>query len=325
MSGDGQLTLPLQNWTIAAGAGGAFGTADHPSLAQGTQEGRISGWAAGWGRAGPLNLFPAVRGDAYIRESGGALTAISPRLGASAAMTPAITLKASAGLAFRPPTFNDRYWHYAGEAAPSGDPGLDPERGWTVDAGVRARHGRALTELTAFRTGTRDQIVWLPSESGLYTPRNLTRTVARGLELTLDLEPARWGPARAGGGASYTLTDARDRSDPESVAFDRPLRYVARHAVAGRAFVERTHARLGIRVDVQARLLGARPTRADGGGDLPAHVVADVRLSVSRLIGTASLEAVLAVENVGDTRYSVLEGYPMPPRHASLTLRLTIR
>jgi len=325
ISGEAELRgAPARGWSVAAGAGAAIATAHHPSLADDAREGRLSSWVAATRRAGAVTVFPAARLDGYVRRDAPAILAVSPRLGATLAAGRSLVLRGSAGTAFRPPTFNDRFWRYADPAAPGGDPGLRPERGWTVDAGGRLDAGRLVVDATLYAGATRDQIVWLPAAGGLYAPQNIGRTVARGLELAVDLAEVAVGRVRAGAGASYSFTDARDRSSPGSVAYDRQLRYVARHAAGARAGAATVLAGTSLRADLHARVLGGRPTRADGGAPLPAHRVVDAVLRAGRRVGGADVELGVAVRNATDTRYAVVEGYPMPPRHASLTLRITL-
>jgi iron complex outermembrane receptor protein len=319
-----EVSQPIAAWTAVAGVEGAYASARHPALAAGAVEGRASPWAAAAGRLGPVSLFPAVRVDAYLRTGAAALVALSPRLGASMDAGSSITLKASAGSAFRPPTFNDRFWQYAGQSEPAGDPDLRAERGWTSDAGFYVRAGRLTGEATFYLANTRDQIVWLPDDTGLFVPQNLARTSTRGVEVTLEVNRIPLGPTRSTAGLAYALTDARDRSTPGSVAYDRPLRYVARHVASVHTGSATHFAGIAVRLDLQGRITGSRPTRADGGGRLPAHTVADVRLTLGRTIARTLLEVVLAVENATGTRYSIMDGYPMPPRHGTLTLRLTL-
>ena len=322
-SGNAEWLTVRERWSLVAGMQTALTSATHPSLSARAREGRLSGWTAGTGRIGRVLLYPALRADGYLRPGAPALVALSPRLGANIEVAPWLSVKTSAGTAFRPPTFNDRFWHYAGRAAPAGDPDLRPERGWTADAGVHGAHGRLTAEATAFVAGARDQIVWLPAEDGFYVPGNVSRTRTRGAELTVDLDAISIGGVRLGAGAAYAFTDARDWSTPGGAGYGRPLRYVARHVGTGRLGVGRDIGATTVRVDLHGRVLGRRPTRADGGAPLPAHVVLDAQVRVSRPVARAGVEIGLAIENLTNTGYAVIEGYPMPPRHGRLTLRLT--
>lgn len=326
-SADAEVRVPAGRWRLSAGATAGFGTADHPSLAADAREARLGVFAAATGDLGPLLLYPALRTDVYLRTEGGALAALAPRLGANLQPAPALPLrlKASAGAAFRAPTFNDRFWRYADPEVPAGDPALRPERGWTADAGAVADLGPLRAEVTAFAAWLRDQIVWLPTEAGPFAPRNVGRTRTRGLEATAEAAGLRLGRATASAGLTYALTDARDRSDPASAAFGRPLLFVPRHQLKGHASADLAlDARTRLRLDLGARRVGERPITADGSFVDPAYAVADAQLALTRVFDAATVALSLHVENALDADYYVLRGYPMPPRHARLRLRLSL-
>ncbi len=308
---------------LSAGAQAAIATADHPSLTSNARDGRLSAWTALSAPMGPLRLYPAIRADAYLQRGAPAMLAVSPRLGTNVQAATGLNLKASAGTAFRPPTFNDRFWRYTGRAAPAGDPDLRPERGWTTDLGVSLSRGHLDAEASAFTAGARNQIVWLPAEDGFFVPGNVLRTRTRGAEVTVGFAPIAFGSVRVSADASYVFTDARDRSTPGSVSYGRPLRYIARHAAGSHAALETAVGTTGLRLDVDGRVLGSRPTRADGGAPLPVHVVLDARARLARRVAGVGVELGAELKNLTNTRYAVVEGYPMPPRHGRLTLRLS--
>src|SRR5690606_34329959 len=243
---------------------------------------------------GQLLLYPALRADVYPRTAGGerTLAALSPRLGLNLQPVAAwpLRLKASAGAAFRAPTFNDRFWQ------PGGDPDLRPERGWTADLGAHVRRGGASAEVTLFVSRLRDQIVWQPTGNGFQAPENLARTRTLGVEATASHDGLRLGTATLGAGLSYTLTHARDRSRPGSSAYGHQLRYVPRHQLklhtdASRPLGPRT--RIGL--DLGGRLTGARPVRADGSLDLPAAFTLDAQLHLRHRLDIATAALTLGV------------------------------
>lgn len=311
-----------RRWLVAGGVSGGLGTAEHPSLADDAAETRLGAFVHATGDFGRLLVYPALRADAYLRTAGAerTLAALSPRLGLNLQPVAAwpLRLKASAGLAFRAPTFNDRFWQ------PGGNPDLRPERGWTADLGAHVRRGGASAEVTLFASRLRDQIVWQPTGNGLQAPENLSRTRTLGLEATASHDGLRLGTATLGGGLTYTLTDARDRSRPGSSAYGHQLRYVPRHQF--KLHTDASHplgARTRLGLDLGGRLTGARPVRADGSLDLPAAFTLDARLHLHHRLDIARAALTLGVENVLDADVEIVRGYPMPPRHARLRLHLS--
>jgi len=308
-------------WRMSSGAEVRTARAEHPSLSATARETASSLFVSGVLDHGSLILYPALRLDRVATpiDTAEVLTALSPQIGLNVQPTSwrGLRLKASAGRAFRAPTFNDRFW------MPGGDPGLRPERGWTADMGaiasVRASDLSLSTEITAFTSALRDQIVWRPGRfpDGVYwAPQNIGITRTRGLELSSTLRLTSSTRFAEISGLA-TLTDARDRTDPDASSFDQRLLYVPDRLV-------RAHAATGwrgLRLDAGLQHTGRRWTQSDGSVSLPPVTVLDLGLA-----GTLSLPGVAATlavraENLLDTRYAIVRQYPMPPRH--LRLRLT--
>ncbi|MDE5708465.1 MAG: TonB-dependent receptor, partial [Alistipes sp.] len=124
-----------------------------------------------------------------------------------------LVARASVSRNFRFPTLNDLYF------LPGGNPGLRKENGWTYDAGLSFAVGRAgkykLSGSAAwFDSHVDDWIIWLPTTKGFFSPRNLKKVHAYGIELQaavsvsfskdwrLDLRRPQWWWARRkdGGG-----------------------------------------------------------------------------------------------------------------------------
>ena len=307
-------------WVVAGGVTGGVGTASHPNLRDDARETRLGAFVHATGEIGRLFLYPALRADIYLRSSGAerTLAALSPRLGANVqpVATWPLRLKASAGLAFRAPTFNDRFWQ------PGGDPDLRPERGWTADFGASVEHEGASAEVSVFASRLRDQIVWVPT-AGVYAPENLSRTRTLGIEASAQRTGVRLGAATLGGGLIYTLTDARDRSDASAAAYGHQLRYVPRHQFKPHADAAVTLGpRTALRFDLGGRFTSARPVRSDGSLWLPATFTLDAQLRIQRRFSQVDAALALAVENALDAEIEVVRGYPLPPRHARLRLHL---
>ena len=307
-------TVLGRRWLLAGGFAGGYGQARHPSLRDDATETHGGAFAHATGSFGRLLVYPALRADVYRRPDTSAVWAVNPRLGLNLRLLqgPALHLKASAGHSFRMPTFNDRFWQ------PGGKPDLSPERGWTVDVGLHLEHGHGQVEATVFLTRLRDQIVWLPTRAGYYAPDNVQRVRSRGLEASYR---GGWPLARRlrlDGGLFYTLTDARDRSDPEARSFDQPVRLVPRHQLKGH---------LGLRLgpahfDVSGRYTGRRYITTDGTQFLDPFFLLDGQLRFQQQTRPFDATLAVVVENLLDRRYEVIPANPMPPRHARLQLTL---
>ena len=103
---------------------------------------------------GGFSFHPALR-----VERVGSKTGVSPAVTASwrPANSESLELRAGSGLSFRAPTFTELYLERNGVAA---NPGLRPERAWSIDAGGTWRNGGAAISAGVFWSAYRDLIVY---------------------------------------------------------------------------------------------------------------------------------------------------------------------
>jgi len=200
---------------------------------------------------------------------------------------------------FREPTLRERYLPF-----PTANQELRPERSRTVEVTVEQRWAkdRLRARVTAYRTRAEDLILTLG-----YFPtaeiRNVAQAEVRGIEALVDLRPWPWLHLRAGGGFI----------DPGTLTQQNPGRRVSGmlRVVLPEAAASLTATHLGA--------LYGRSHRRDPLGDF---VVLDGRLDVP-IPGTPA-QVYGVVRNLGDARYAFIPGYPMPPRHGLVGLRLTL-
>ncbi len=92
-------------------------------------------------------------------------------------------LKGNIAKLYRVPTLNDLYWK------PGGNSELIPESGLTESASIEWKKGKSKKNVSAeigyFNTRTKDEIVWLPENNGLYHAENINEIWSRGIEVTL--------------------------------------------------------------------------------------------------------------------------------------------
>lgn len=86
---------------------------------------------------------------------------ISPSLGISRPIFPAVTARLSAGHIFRAPTFTELYYN---SPANIGDPGLLPERGWSFEAGVTGNRKTEKISITLFNRNENNRIDWVKND-----------------------------------------------------------------------------------------------------------------------------------------------------------------
>ena len=238
----------------------------------------------------------------------------------------ATTLRASAGLGVKEPSFLESY----GESFfARGNPDLDPERSRTLDAGVEQRllGSRLRAAVTYFRHEYRDQIAYTVVDFNTYegTYVNLARTRAEGVEAALEARPIPSLQVLA----QYTFQDGEILESPSD--FDRvyeagrPLLRRPRHQGSlsasfafRRGSVGATLVRVGARSDADFVGLGLAQ-------DAPYYDAGYTRLDArARVRVDGPLEAFVVAENLLDARYEAVLGYPALGRLVRGGLRVRV-
>ena len=290
-------------------------------------------WVGKTFTAGRLSVQPGLAAD--VSTDG---HAASPEVSLAAQLGPAWVLWSRLGSAYRLPTFADVYAPRS--RGVRANPDLKPERvvldaeigirwasaakegragdaraGGDTRAGSDARAGgdtRAGIQAALFYRRTNDPIVWVASSVALWSPLNLDRLTAAGLEIGGDIALASEGP-RIGG--AFTLQRSRLGFGTNR----NPMPYQPDVAANFHLLGELA----GVWLRGAVALVGSRTTTVAGVRRLPAYTT--VRLDGSRAvrIGSLSLEVAVAVENLLDSRFELTELFPEPGR--SLVVRLEVR
>ena len=97
-----------------------------------------------------------------------------------------LMLRASASRNHRAPSLNDLYFR------PGGNPELRSEQGWSYDAGLSSEFGRndiyrLKMSASWFESWINDWILWLPTNKGFFSPRNVKSVHSYGIEAQASL------------------------------------------------------------------------------------------------------------------------------------------
>jgi vitamin B12 transporter len=205
---------------------------------------------------------------------------------------------ASAGTAFKAPSFNELYF------PGFGNPSLDPEKAQTLEIGVKqsARWGR--WTLAAFGSDVDDLIAF---DSATFLPQNIARARLAGVEGSLRLQRAGWRLEQ-----SLTWLDTEDRSAGATRGRELPRR----PGVSGRTTVGWADDRLDLAVSTQfaGRRYDDLANRQALGGYAVVDLTGGWRLS-------ASTELQLRIANLFDRQYETAYLYPSLGREALVTVR----
>ncbi len=228
------------------------------------------------------------------------LAAVSPSVGVTWEVAPAVGLFASVASAFETPTTTELA--NRPEGAGGFNPALQPTRAWTAEAGARVTASRGWRlEATLFRTALRDELVpfEVPSAPGRTFYRNAGASTHQGWEIAAEAKPAPPITLRA----AYTRVDARfERYATETGDFGgNRIPGLAPHRVDVRAGLERD----GAFAELRGLWQTAMPVDDAGSAESPGSLVVDARVGLSRAaLGPLRLDPFVAVTNVFDVRYN---------------------
>ncbi len=165
------------------------------------------------------NVTPALGFSGALREElyGDELAPIIPVINLDWQICPNLTAKASASRNWRYPSLNDLYFQ------PGGNPDLLPESGFSYDAGLSYSAfsdplGSLSLSATWFDSYIDNWIVWIPTFKGFWTPRNVLRVHAYGIESSAKGEWKISQKTRLEGSASFAWTPSINQGDPASWA-----------------------------------------------------------------------------------------------------------
>ena len=145
-----------------------------------------------------------------------------------------VMLKASVSRNYRFPTLNDLYF------LPGGNPDLKNEHGISYDAGASFEFGKAGVyssggSATWFDSYIDDWIIWLPTTKGFFSPRNIKKVHAYGIEIkaNLGLQPKKGWFLDLNGSYSWTPSiNEGEKMSPADRSVGKQLPYVPRNSAS---------------------------------------------------------------------------------------------
>ncbi len=198
---------------------------------------------------------------------------------------------------YRAPTANDLFWKgpYI-----SGNPKLRPEKGWSSQIGFKTNNGKGnYLSVNLFYRKMRDLIEW-EAQTFIYSVVNKARAEFMGGEVGLGLLPAMSLQV----GAVYNLLWAEDLSG------GGPLPYQPRNSARlwfnfSPTLIDK---KLSFNLWTEGKWVDYRYNESKG--KLPPFFLLNSTLNINFL----DVSFYLKGENLGDLRYQLRDGYPMPPR-----------
>ncbi|MEX2352050.1 MAG: TonB-dependent receptor [Balneolaceae bacterium] len=258
-----------------------------------------------------FRLFPAARLDHY--SDFGEMISFSLGLNLQL-LKEQLYLRSMASRDFNPPDFNDLHW------VPGGNPGLVPERSVRIEGGLVWRPSIPVLESvrwTIYKIGMTEGIYWYPGSEGVWSPENVERVNAKGVEVFSELAWEWAGTEfRAGTGGEWRRSVVASPRFAGDQAVGRQMRYVPEMTL--RSHLTSTWNRVVIQADVQQT--GRRYITEDHTSSLAPYLTLDLAFSFSQRAFGVDWHAGVTAQNLLDERYEVIRWYPMPGRTFEFSL-----
>lgn len=260
-----------------------------------------------------LGLGVTAREDVF-----GDRTAFIPAFFADAMLMqrPNLMLKGSVSRNHKFPTLNDMYF------LPGGNPDLRSEKGLTYDIGFGAEHSSTVPFTMVYGASANwfdsfidDWILWLPTTKGFFSPRNVRKVHAYGIEARLHADASFGRGWTAALNATYSWTPSVNRGEPLSDAdksVGRQLPYVPRHSAAFTARLVWRSWSLLYKWSYYSRRFTMSSNEFTLTGSLPPYFMNNIVVQKDFRFRPLDIQLKLAINNLFNEEYLSVLSHPMP-------------
>lgn len=224
-------------------------------------------------------------------------------------ITPKLGVRAEAGMIYRIPTLNDRFWQ------PGGNPDLDPEKGFSTTAGLTGNFSHKQWSFRysaqAFLTQLNHALIWLPGTDGVYYAANIHAIESMGADASLEtsVQLRKWkGSLRLM--PVYTSSVITKSDASYSSGLNKQLVYTPRLLYKGQFSIQYRQFSL----QYFHQYTGYRYVTVDHTQYLEPFDVAEVYLSWEGTLFKNGITISGGVKNIYDTNYQVIAWRAMPGR-----------
>lgn len=216
-------------------------------------------------------------------------------------------LYTNAGKFYRYPTFNDLYWE------PGGNPDLRPEHTAKIAGGFELNEFASFSLKTnIYYKESKNLILWTPIQS-YWQPKNIEKAVRKGYKIGLQ-----WQRRGIPVSINALYNHAVSRNLTPGDYYQKPLRYAPRETSSLTFDWRPDKFYIALQMQHVSRRIAMFSWPEDQ--TLQPYTVYSLNLSYSLENRLGTFIIVGAINNLGDSAYETLLGYPEPPRSFRLTL-----
>ncbi|MGH2575926.1 MAG: TonB-dependent receptor domain-containing protein, partial [Ignavibacteria bacterium] len=268
-----------------------------------------------------ISLYPSLRYDYYsnINEH-----VYSGKMGVNIKPFDKVNLsfKSSFGNNFRAPTFNDLYW------IGLGNKNLLPERSLSFDGGAYFSFnllGDNQLEVSYFNVGTTERILWKPDQTGVWRPVNIGKVKSEGVDFSFKSYINLLKHFSVGINFNYNYASSlkKNQNFIGDNTYDKQLLYVPQEYVKSLLmlnYIISYDLVKQISLNLFYTFTGKRYVNLENTRFLPYYELIDANINVILSLFKVESSLKFAVNNITNSDYQVISGYPMPLRNYKIQI-----
>jgi iron complex outermembrane receptor protein len=227
-------------------------------------------------------------------------------------------IRANIGNNYAAPTFNQLYWKQGG------NPNLRTQKSFNTDAGIVYKFnliGDNVIDVNYTHINFTDKIIWQPGPNGIWSPSNIGKTQSNVFAFDIKTNKQLFKDLLLILGVNYTYASSRKKNSDyaNDPTYNKQVIYLPQ---------ELSKTNLGISykdagLNLYYRFIGKRYTDFENTKYQPAVDILDGNVYYSYTIWKLKIRANAEINNILDTDYQIMPGYPMPLRNFKLGLSIS--
>lgn len=225
-----------------------------------------------------------------------------------------LTARASISHNYRFPTLNDLYF------LPGGNPNLKPEKGLSYDASLSFRNAidniiSLNISLGWFDSYIDDWIIWLPTPKGFFSPKNIKRVHAYGVEIKSDLDFKFTKDWKLNLSGSYSYTPSINKGEkisPADQSVGKQLPYIPKNSASVTGLLSWKSWSLLYKWCYYSKRYTMSSNDYSLSGILPKYFMNNVTLAKEFNFRPLDIQLKLSVNNLFNEDYLSVLSHPMP-------------
>ena len=256
---------------------------------------------------GGFDFYAGLREEMIETES----NPITWTMGSRVKLSRFIYIRGNISKNYRIPVMNDLYW--SGFMS-KGNPSLKPEQGYSEELGLDFIFTKSnlslVSKISAFNNNVSKWIVWMQDEKKTWTPFNVKKVWARGIDASVNCEMTfskiKYGIELMGTETISTIESSNTKNE-----VGKQLIYVPKIKVSGSFHID--YNKFSIRY--YETFTGKRYTSQDNSTFLDSYSIANLTIEKIFELKSSTLSTFIRINNLWNKEYQVRVYYPMPLRN----------